>query len=335
MNILVTGGSGFLGKHLLQALQEAGYTSLRVFNRSACQDLQAQGISVFQGDLADTQAVQAAVKGCEAVFHVAAKAGVWGSYRSYARPNILGTQNLLKACQEHHVRYFIYTSSPSVVFKGYPLSNVDETIGYGIPSKMCAYARTKLIAEQCVRAANGKNGLRTVALRPHLIWGPGDRHLIPTLLQAARKRQLVQVGEGTNWVDLSYVTNVAQAHVLALQALQEANTPVAGKAYFISQGDPVQLWPWIHQLLRKLGMPPITKTIPLRKAYALGACLEVLYKICFISKQPPMTRFVAKELSQDHYFNISAAKMDLHYIPQVSNEEGMEQLIRWLKQQPQ
>lgn len=145
----------------------------------------------------------------------------------------------------------------------------------------------------------------------------------------------MQVGEGTNWVDLSYVTNVAQAHVLALQALQEANTPVAGKAYFISQGDPVQLWPWIHQLLQKLGMPPITKTISLRKAYALGACLEVLYKICFISKQPPMTRFVAKELSQDHYFNISAAKMDLHYIPQVSNEEGMEQLIHWLKQQPQ
>jgi len=333
MHILVTGGSGFLGRHLLQALKDEGYANLRTFNRSACPDLQEQGIEVIQGDLTDFEAVNSAVCGCEAVFHVAAKAGVWGSYRSYYEANVIGTENVLKACQNNGVRYLIYTSSPSVVFKGQPLTNVDERVGYGMPSKMCAYARTKMLAEQCVLAADGKNGMRTVALRPHLIWGPGDRHLIPTILQAARKGRLIQVGDGDNWVDISYVTNVAQAHILALKALSETNSSVGGRAYFISQGDPVQLWSWLNQLLRHLGMPMITKKISARKAYFLGTCLEFFYKCCFIKKQPPMTRFVAKELSQDHYFDISAAKMDLHYVPQVSNEEGMEQLVRWLKAQ--
>ena len=333
MNILVTGGSGFLGRHLLQALKDDGHENLRTFNRSACHDLQKQGIGVHQGDLIDFEAVNSAVQRCDAVFHVAAKAGVWGSYRSYYETNVIGTENVLKACQKNNVRYLIYTSSPSVVFKGQPLVNVDERVGYGIPSKMCAYAKTKMLAEQRVLAADGKGNLRTVALRPHLIWGPGDRHLIPTILRAARKGHLRQVGDGTNWVDISYVTNVAQAHILALKALQETNSPVAGKAYFISQGDPVQLWSWLNQLLRHLGMPMVTKKISARKAYFLGACLELFYRCCFIKKQPPMTRFVAKELSQEHYFDISAAKMDLHYVPQVSNEEGMEQLVRWLKAQ--
>ncbi len=333
MHILVTGGSGFLGRHLLQALKDEGYAQLRTFNRSACHDLQEQGIEVIQGDLTDFEAVNSAVQDCETVFHVAAKAGVWGSYRSYYEANVVGTENVLKACQTNGVRYLIYTSSPSVVFKGQPLTNVDERVGYGIPSKMCPYAHTKMLAEQRVLATDGKNGTRTVALRPHLIWGPGDRHLIPTILQAVRKGRLVQVGEGNNWVDISYVTNVTQAHLLALKALSETNSSVGGKAYFISQGDPVQLWSWLNQLLRHLGMPMITKKISARKAYFLGACLELLYKCCFIKKQPPMTRFVAKELSQDHYFDISAAKMDLHYIPQVSNEEGMERLVRWLKTQ--
>ena len=331
MKILVTGGSGFLGRHLLQALKNEGYTHLCTFSRSAYPDLQHQGIEVIRGDLTDFGVVNAAVQGCEVVFHVAAKAGVWGSYRSYYQANVVGTENILKACRHNGVHCLIYTSSPSVVFKGQPLTNVDERIGYGIPSKMCAYARTKMLAEQCVLAADGKDNLRTVALRPHLIWGPGDRHLIPTLLQAARKRRLFQVGDGNNWVDISYVTNVAQAHLCALRVMLEPNSSIGGKAYFISQGDPVQLWSWINQLLRHCGIPPVTKKISARRAYLAGAFFECLYKCCFIKRQPPITRFVTKELSQDHYFDISAAKMDLHYVPQVSNEEGMEQLVRWLK----
>ena len=335
MNILVTGGSGFLGRHLIQALIEAGYVNITTFNRKPCDGLlKQQHVNVVCGDLTDLSAIESATKGCDVVFHVAAKAGVWGSYKSYYQANVVGTQNLLKACQKNHVKHLIYTSSPSVVFNGSDLVNVNESVGYGEFRKMCPYAKTKLLAERLVLRANGEHGLKTVALRPHLIWGPGDNHLIPTLIKAAQAGRLMQVGDGKNWVDISYVTNAAQAHVLALNALMEEKGNVAGKAYFISQGDPVQLWPWINQLFAKLGMPRLRFKIPFRLAYVLGGVFELLYKVLCIKAQPPMTRFVAKELAQTHYFDISAAKMDLHYVPQISNEEGMELLVAWLKNHP-
>ncbi len=333
MKILVTGGSGFLGRHLVSALEKAGYEDIVVFNRKPCEDLRSKHVSVIYGDLQDAEAVEKAMAGCDAVFHVAAKAGVWGPYSEYYRINVVGTQNVLQACLKHNVRYLVYTSSPSVVFNGQSLVNVSEKVGYGNPRKMCAYAKTKMVAERLVLRANGEKGLKTVALRPHLIWGPGDNHLIPTILKAAQQRRLFQVGNGDNWVDISYVTNVAQAHLLALKALQNASSSVAGKVYFISQGDPVQLWPWLRQLLKKLGAPQPHLKMPTGIAYSFGALFELLYKLLCIKRQPPMTRFVAKELSQSHYFDISAAKMDLHYVPQISNEEGMELLVSWMKQQ--
>lgn len=330
MKILITGGSGFLGRHLIKALQDAGYADLRTLNRSACEDLREQGVEVVQGDVSDYSCVEKAVQGCEVVFHVAAKAGVWGSYKSYYKANVVGTENVVRACYKCGITKLIYTSSPSVVFNGNSLCNVTEQIGYGSPSKMCAYAKTKALAEQHVLQANGQKGLKTVALRPHLIFGPGDNHLIPTLLQAAKKGLLAQVGDGQNWVDLSYVEDVAQAHILAMKALENSET-VAGKAYFISQGDPVQLWPWIQNLLERLELPKIRLKMPLVLAFGVGVVCEIVYKLLCIRKQPPMTRFVAKELAQSHYFDISAAKMDLHYLPKFSNEEAFEKLIEYLK----
>lgn len=329
MKILVTGGSGFLGKHLIKALQEAGYKDLRTLNRSSCEDLRNQGVEIIQGDISNYSCVEKAMQGCEIVFHVAAKAGVWGSYKSYYKANVIGTENVVRACWNCGVSKLVYTSSPSVVFNGRSLCNVNEQIGYGTPSKMCAYAKTKALAEQYVLQANGQKGLKTVALRPHLIFGPGDNHLIPSLLQAARRGLLAQVGDGQNWVDLSYVEDVAQAHVLAMKALENAD--VSGKAYFISQGDPVQLWPWIQNLLERLELPKIRLKMPLILAFIIGCFFEILYKILCIRKQPPMTRFVAKELAQSHYFDISAAKMNLHYVPKFTSEEAFEKLIESLR----
>lgn len=329
MKILVTGGSGFLGKHLIKALQEAGYKDLRTLNRSSCEDLCNQGVEIIQGDISNYSCVEKAMQGCEIVFHVAAKAGVWGSYKFYYKANVIGTENVVRACWNCGVSKLVYTSSPSVVFNGRSLCNVNEQIGYGTPSKMCAYAKTKALAEQYVLQANGQKGLKTVALRPHLIFGPGDNHLIPSLLQAARRGLLAQVGDGQNWVDLSYVEDVAQAHVLAMKALENAD--VSGKAYFISQGDPVQLWPWIQNLLERLELPKIRLKMPLILAFIAGCFFEILYKILCIRKQPPMTRFVAKELAQSHYFDISAAKMDLHYVPKFTSEEAFEKLIESLR----
>ena len=334
MKVLVTGGSGFLGRHLVECLRKSGYKDIRILNRSGCEDLQKTGVEVYRGDIANFQQICEAVKGCEAVFHVAAKAGVFGSYISYYKTNVVGTTNVVKACQKYQVRYLIYTSSPSVVFNGHPLVNVDEHTAYGNMSKyLSPYAYTKMLAEKFVLASNGQEGVSTLALRPHLIWGPGDNHLIPSIIKAAQKRCLFQVGEGINWVDISYVKNVAQAHLLALSALKNEGNRVAGKAYFISQGEPVQLWPWINQLLRRLNIPEVRIKIPASFAFCLGSFFELFYKILCLKKQPPMTRFVAKELSQDHYFDISAAKMDLHYVPQISTEEGLEKLVEWLKKQ--
>lgn len=320
-----------MGQHLIATLQQAGYTNIRSFQRSECEPLQDRGVEVVRGNLTDFEAVKEAVRGCEAVFHTAAKAGVWGPYRTYHATNVLGTEHILKACHYAGTKFLIYTSSPSVVFKGHPLANANEHEGYGAPKKMCAYARTKMLAEQQV-LTTPLQGLKTIALRPHLIYGPGDRHLIPTLIQAARKGQLCQVGTGKNWVDISYVTDVAHAHLLALEALQQNPDAVSGRAYFISQGDPIQLWPWINELLRKLQLPPVRRSLSLPMACLLSGCFEAIYKIFCIKQQPPMTRFIARELALDHYFDISAAKMDLHYIPKVSNEEGLELLAQWLRQ---
>lgn len=330
VKILITGGSGFLGKYLVKALQEAGYNDLRVFNRRNCEELRQQGIEVIQGDISDYNCVEEAIRDCKIVFHVAAKAGIWGSYKSYYQANVLGTKNVINACLKCGTQYLIYTSSPSVVFNGNSLCNVNEQVGYGSFSKMCAYAKTKALAEQYVLNTNGQKTLKTVALRPHLIFGEGDNHLIPSLLRAARKGLLAQIGDGKNWVDLSYVEDVAQAHILAMKALEHTGN-VAGKAYFISQGDPVQLWPWIENLLQRMNLSKVRVKLPLGLAYCIGAFFEFLYKIFFIRKQPPMTRFVAKELAQSHYFDISAAKMDLHYLPKFSNEEAFEKLIESLK----
>lgn len=328
MKTLITGGSGFLGRHLIHLLQKKGSKQIRTLNRQVVNDLEEKGVECFYGDIVDPQVVDRAVNGCEVVFHVAAKAGIWGSYKDYFSINVLGTHNLLRSCQKYNVPYFVYTSTPSVVFNGEALSNVNETLPYG-GKWLCSYAKTKAMAEHEVLLANGKNGLKTIALRPHLIWGPGDNHLIPTLLHSARKGKLFQVGDGDNWVDISYVENVAWAHVLALDALKNGKTE--GKAYFISQNDPVKLWDWINALLGRLNLPLARKRVPYKMAYSLGWAFELLYGLAHIKQQPPMTRFLAIELAKDHYFDISAAKMDLTYLPKISNEEGMERLIRWLQ----
>ncbi|MDR2768956.1 MAG: NAD-dependent epimerase/dehydratase family protein [Puniceicoccales bacterium] len=330
VRILIAGGSGFLGRHLIRILQTKGLHNLRSFSRSPCEDLAAGGVELFYGDLNQFGAVATAVQGCNIVFHVAAKAGIWGNYKSYYQTNVVGTLNILKACQQCGVQKLIYTSTPSVIFNGENLSNVNENMPYGRCGS-CAYAATKRIAEQAVLEANGQRGLATVALRPHLMWGPGDNHLIPALLKLAQRGSLFQVGDGKNWVDLSYVENIAEAHYLAMETLGQGI--IEGKAYFLSQDDPVRLWEWISQLLIRLNIPCVHKRIPYKVAYWMGGIFEILYKILCVTKQPPMTRFLAKELAKDHYFDISAAKMDLQYLPKISNEEGLDRLITWLKSQ--
>ena len=323
-NILVTGGGGFLGKAIVRQLLDSGHRVVS-FSRGTYPDLDTLDVPQLSGDIADADAVKDAVRGMDAVFHVAAKAGVWGALEDYHRPNVIGTRNVISACRSRRVPMLIYTSSPSVVFDGGDMQGVDESVPY--PAHYHApYPQTKAMAEQAVLAA-ADDTLKTVALRPHLIWGPQDNHLVPRII--ARADSLRRVGDGENRVDTIYVDNAARAHLLAMAALEE-NPAVSGSAYFISDDNPIGLWEMVDRILDAGDKPPLTKTVSPRAAYWIGALMEWVYRTFGISGEPRMTRFVARELATSHWFDISAAKRDLGYTADISIEEGMTRLKTWL-----
>jgi 2-alkyl-3-oxoalkanoate reductase len=323
---LVTGGGGFLGGSIVRQLRARGDT-VRSFSRQHYADLDDLEVEQRQGDLADGAAVADAIAGCDVVFHVAAKAGVWGPADEYFRANVVGTRNVLGACRRHGVRRLVFTSSPSVIGSGRDINGDNESLPY--PSEYTAeYPRTKAIAEAEVLAANGPD-LATLALRPHLIWGPGDPHLLPRLILRAKAGRLRQVGDGRNTVDVTYVDNAAAAHLLAADRLAP-DSPIAGRPYFLSQGEPVPLWPFINQVLELAGVPPVARRISAGLAYVAGSVFEAVYRLFRIRSEPPMTRFLAQQLSTSHWFDISAARRDLGYVPTISTEEGLRRLATWL-----
>jgi nucleoside-diphosphate-sugar epimerase len=322
MKALVTGGGGFLGEAIVRRLVARG-DAVRSFARGAYPELAALGVEVIRGDLTDATALTAAAACCDVVFHVAAKAGVWGPYAEYYRANVTGTENVMAACRAQGVRRLVYTSSPSVVFDGRDMEGVDESVPYPVHYHT-AYPETKARAEQMVLRANGPE-VATVSLRPHLIWGPGDPHLVPRIIARARAGRLRRIGNRPNLVDTVYIDNAAAAHLLAADRLAPGS-PVAGKAYFITQGEPLPLWDMINRILAAAGLPPVTKRVPAGVAYAAGWVLESIYGLLRLRTEPPMTRFVARELATAHWFNIAAARRDLGYHPTVSLDEGLKRL---------
>jgi nucleoside-diphosphate-sugar epimerase len=327
MRALVTGGGGFLGRAIVEQLCRRG-DELRSFSRQPHPELTKLGIEQFQGDLSDAAAVERAVVGCDVLFHVAAKAGIWGPYREYYETNVVGTQNIIAACKKFGVQRLVYTSTPSVVFNGRDELGIDESTPYS-DRFLAWYPHTKCAAESEVLKANGSE-LATVALRPHLIWGPADNHLIPRLIARARQGKLLRVGAGKNMVDTIYVDNAADAHILAADKLSR-DSAIAGKAYFLSQGEPVNLWEFINRILAQADLPPVSRSIPSWLAYTAGSAMEFKHWLLRLPGEPNMTRFLAKQLSTSHWFNISAARRDLGYVPRVTTEEGLKRLGEWLK----
>ena len=311
---LVTGGGGFLGRAIVAQLLERGH-EVRVFSRRRFPDLEARGVECALGDLGDASAVAGACRDVDVVYHVAALAGAWGPRERFERTNVLGTEHVISGCRARGVGKLVFTSSPSVVSGPEPADHQGASESLPYPDEYLAdYPRTKAQSERAVLAANA-SGLLTCALRPHLIVGPGDPHLVPRVLQRARARKLRIVGEGTNTVDLTFVDNAARAHLQAASAL-ESGSPVAGKAYFVSNGEPVQLWPWINALLAHLEIAPVRRKISYRAAFRLGGALERTWRWLRLSGEPPMTRFVANQLSTSHWFDICAARRDFGYDPE-------------------
>ena len=330
MRALVTGGGGFLGGAIVRHLREWGET-VRTFSRQTYAALDALKVEQVRGDLGDPEAVKAAVAGCDIVYHVAAKAGVWGPYAEYHQANVIGTENVLAACLARGVRRLVFTSSPSVTFAGVDQNGVNESEPY--PATFLAhYPQTKAIAERMVLQANGPD-LATVALRPHLIWGPGDPHLIPRLIERGRAGQLRRIGRESKLVDTVHVENAAAAHLRAADRLA-VGSPVAGKAYFLSQGEPEPLWDFVNRVLALADLPPVTKAVSSGLAYTAGAVLESLYRAFRLRGEPPMTRFVARQLSTAHWFDLSAARRDFGYTPHISTADGLAGMRDWVRSLP-
>lgn len=324
MKILVTGGGGFLGQALCAGLVERGHQVLS-FSRGHYPALQAMGVGQIQGDLADAQAVLHAVTGMDAVLHNAAKAGAWGSYESYHQANVVGTDNVIAACRARGISRLVYTSTPSVTHRAtHPVEGLSaDEVPYG-EDFQAPYAATKAIAEQRVLAANDAT-LATVALRPRLIWGPGDQQLVPRLAQRARTGRLRLVGDGSNKVDTTYIDNAALAHFLALEALAPG-AACAGKAYFISNGEPLPMRELINKLLDAVGAPPVHKTLGFGTAYRIGAVCERLWPLLRLPGEPPLTRFLAEQLCTAHWYSMEPARRDFGYVPKVSIDEGLTRL---------
>lgn len=323
--VLVTGGGGFLGYAIVKILADRG-DHVRSLCRRFYPELAALGVEQIQGDISNYEIVEKACSGINTVYHVAAKAGVWGDYSGYYQTNFIGTQNIIDACCQQNISRLIYTSSPSVVFTGSDLEGVNESVPYP-ESFPTPYQETKALAEQLVVAAAHKD-LLTIVLRPHLIWGPNDNHLVPRII--ARANRLARVGNGKNLVDTIYIDNAAYAHILAADKLED-NPGLSGNIYFISQGEPVVLWDMINNILRAAGKKPVKRSIPRRVAWLIGLVLELIYNAFRLKGEPPMTRFVAHELATSHWFDISAAQRDLGYVPEVSTAEGLGRLQDWLQ----
>lgn len=327
MKAFITGGGGFLGKAIIKQLIDKGY-QVSSYSRASYPELDKLGIKHIQGDLNQYDKLVQAMSGHDIVFHVAAKAGIWGQYTDFYNANVIGTENILKACKELNIKKLVYTSTPSVIYNGKGIEGANESIPY--PKEFEAhYPKTKAIAEKKVLEANSAS-LSTVALRPHLIWGPEDHHFLPRLVKRAREGKLRLIGNKRQLVDCIYIDNAAKAHILAAEKL-DSDSDIAGKAYFITQGKPIFIDELINGILESANAPKVEKRVSMTAAYIASSIFEGVYGFLNLPTEPPLTRFLVKQLATPHWFDNSASVKDLGFYADVSFEQGMTNLKKWLK----
>ncbi len=325
MRVLVTGGGGFVGGAVARLLQRCGH-QVRSLSRTPYPGLEADGVEVLVGDLRDLEAVRAACRGQEGVVHCAALVGIWGDYKSFFEVNVAGTHHIIRACQESGVPRLVFTSSPSVVFSGSDIEGWTESAPY--PQDFDShYSRTKAVAERLVLAAN-RPDLLTVALRPHLVWGPGEDRLVARMVARAHAGELRRIGSYNKLVDATFIDDAAEAHRLALESLQPGSA-AAGRPYFISGGRPLPIWEIINAILEAAGLPPVDKSVSPIAARAAAWAYEIWYAATRRRGEPRLTRFLVQQLSTAHWFDISAARRDLGYEPRVAFADGIERMRKW------
>jgi len=323
MKLLVTGGGGFLGSAICRRLLQRG-DEVVAFQRGAAEALRNIGVHICRGDIADATALGEAAHGCAAVIHTAGKAGIWGDAADYQRCNVDGTQNVLAVCRSLAIPHLVHTSSPSIVHSDADIEGGDESLPIS-SHFLSPYPATKAEAERLVLAANGGE-LKTTALRPHLIWGPGDPHILPRLAARVRKGRLALPGVDKR-IDTVFVENAALAHINALNELQGAGR-CAGRAYFISNDEPLPQGEIIQRLLGAVGISAQIRPVPAWLARAAGALCETAWPLLGLKSEPPVTRFSANQLTTAHWYDISAAKRDLAYRPEFTIAQGLAALQR-------
>ncbi len=321
---LVIGGTGFLGRYLVQELLENG-VAVSVLCRNKSAFWKDMGVEFYYGSITDQSIVDASVAGNDCVFHLAAKAGVWGAYDEYYAPNVLGTENVINSCLKHKVPKLIYTSTPSIVTYKKPIRNGDEDLK--MPTAYYNnYQRTKKIAERKVLEANS-DAFQTVSIRPQAIWGIGDTHIFPRILKKLKKGKLKIIGTGHTKTSISFVKNVAWAHFLASKAAH-----IGGNAYFINDEKEVDLWGWIDECAQSIHCKLPQKKISKKLAFSIATMLELCYKIAHISSDPPFTRYTVSKVSTDYYFSISKAKKDFGYFEKYDIHKGKEEFKKHLQE---
>ena len=332
MKALVTGAGGFLGGAIARALRKRG-DDVRGFSRGIHPELADLGIAQHRGDVADREAVIAATQGVDIVFHSAAKVGAGGRYADFYATNVTGTENVLAACRESGVASLVHTSTPSVVSGLTDLDGVDESVAY--PTRYDAdYGRTKAEAERLV-LSSASDECRTVALRPPLIWGPRDTSLLPRIIERGKSGTLRRIKGPPTKQDITYIDDAVRAHLLAGDLLLsggEGARRINGRPYFVSSGEPVEIWEFVNRLLEAAGVPPLQKSVSLRTALAVGWIFEKAHALRGAEGDPRMSRWIVRQLTCSRWFDISAARRDLGYEPRVSFEEGMIHLGAWLNE---
>ncbi|XP_068596661.1 sterol-4-alpha-carboxylate 3-dehydrogenase, decarboxylating [Brachionichthys hirsutus] len=323
----VIGGSGFLGRHLVEKLLDRGYT-VSVFDIRKSYEL--PGVAFYRGDLCDQQALLPALEAVSLVFHCASPAPACDDRELFKRVNIDGTRTVIQACTEAGVQKLVLTSSASVVYEGRDIKNGKEDLAYA-KKPLDFYTETKIEQEKLVLEACGPgNGLLTVAVRPHGIFGPRDPQLVPVLVDMARRgRMTFIIGDGTNLVDFTFVENVVHGHILAAESLQPGSS-TCGKAYHITNDEPVRFWDFLSELLVGLGYKPPRYHLPYPLVYGLALLLWLLALILrpLVSFKPTFTPMRVALAGTYHYYSCDRAKRDLGYKPVVGLKEGIQRTVQ-------
>lgn len=313
MKILVTGGGGFLGSSVCRQLAAAGHEVI-AFQRSPADHLASHGVRSFEGDITNFSQLARAAAACDAVIHTAGKAGIWGNPKAFHAINVDGTANVIRACRENGIQFLVHTSSPSVVHAGDDIAGGDESLPLATHFS-APYPETKAEAEKLLIAANSEN-LKTTALRPHLIWGPGDPHILPRLLAKAKGGSLA-LPAPEKIIDTIFVENAALAHTKALDELV-SSARCAGKAYFVTNNEPMPQGEIIGKLLAALGAEVKIRAVPVSVAKTAGALCETAWRTLGLKGEPPVTRFSVEQLATTHWFDTTAAKRDFGYTPTIT-----------------